>query len=134
MPHLCRERSSQGAPGLRIHVRVVCDDDGAGMQFGPNRLELECEVSGGPRAVVTVEVDRGQLLEKAGQNILAPSLSQVPVALQPGGNRPAGVLAARNAPRELSSGPLFSLLRRRQISRMELTAAVPLEAHQDVRG
>ena len=77
------------------------------MQLGPNRLELESEVSGGPRAVVTVEVDRGQLPEKPRQNVLASSLSQVPVALQPSGDRPAGILARWNAPRELSLS-LFS--------------------------
>src|SRR2546422_5505536 len=104
------------------------------MQFGPNGLELECEVAGGPWAVVAVEVNRAQLPEKVRQNILASSRSQVPVALQPSGYRPAGVFAPRNGPRELSFGPLFCLLILRQVNRMEVTAPVPLEAHEDVRG
>src|SRR5207244_12779465 len=132
MPHLRTKRSSKGARRFRIHPCVVGDDNRSGTELRPNGFKLECEVLGSPRAIVAVQVDRGEAIDESRENVLAPSLSQVPPGFQSGGYRPPGILATWNAPGKLPSSPLRCFLILRQVIGRERTWGVSLETHKDI--
>src|SRR5207247_7730055 len=109
MPHLRTKRSSKGTRRFRIHPCVVGDDNRSGTELRPNGFKLECEVLGSPRAIVAIQVDRGEAIDESRENVLAPSLLQVPPGFQSGRDRTPGMFARRNAPGGVTSGPLRCL-------------------------
>jgi hypothetical protein len=51
------------------------------MKFGANRLELECQMHRGPRAVVTEQIDRRHVGDQRRKMVLASPVAEVPIFL-----------------------------------------------------